>query len=135
MFKGKFAMSPARLLLIDSNKSFLQAAIQLLAPKFEVVAAFQDGAAALRQVLELAPDVIVLEVSLGEYNGFEIARRIRLLGSQSKVVFLSMHSHPEFVHAARSMGASGYVFKSSTATDLARGIEAVAGGGQFFPEP
>lgn len=126
-------MSPARLLLIDSNNLFLQATIQLLIPKFEVVAAFQDGAAALHHVLTLAPDIIVLEISLGEYNGFEIARRIRLLGSESKLVFLSMHSHPEFVHAARAIGASGYIFKSRTAMDLVRGLEIVAAGDQFFP--
>ena len=127
-------MSSVKLLLIDSNSSFLQATARLLAPKFEVVATFQDGAAALNQILALAPDVIVLEVSLGEYNGFEIARRIRLLGSKSKIVFFSAHSHPEFVHAAYSMGASGYIFKSRTSADLLRGIEAVAGGRQFFPD-
>lgn len=128
-------MSLARLLLIDSNNSFLQATSRLLSSKFEVIAAFQDSAVALNQVLDLAPDIVVLEVSLGEYNGFEIARRIRLLGSKSKLVFLSMHSHPQFVHAARSMGASGYVFKSRAAVDLVRGIEVVLRGDEFFPNP
>jgi DNA-binding NarL/FixJ family response regulator len=94
-------MSPARLLLIDNNASFLNTTADLLQPKFDVIAVFQDGAAALRQVLALSPDVILLEVSLGDYNGFEIARRIRLLGSRSKLVFLSLHSHPEFVQRGR----------------------------------
>lgn len=127
-------MSPARLLLIDNNASFLNTTADLLQPKFDVIAVFQDGAAALRQVLALSPDVILLEVSLGDYNGFEIARRIRLLGSRSKLVFLSLHSHPEFVQAARAIGASGYIFKSRSGHDLVRGIQAVVSGEQFFPE-
>ena len=127
-------MPSARLLLIDSNSAFLRATTELLQPQFEVVAAFQDGAAALRQVLTFSPDIILLEVYLGDYNGFEIARRVRLLGSKAKLVFLSMHSYPEFVHAAQSIGAAGYIFKSRTASDLVRGIEAVASGCEFFSE-
>jgi len=127
-------MPSPRLLLIDSNSAFLRTTTQLLEPKFDVVAAFQDGAAALREVLTFAPDIILLEVYLGDYNGFEIARRIRLLGSKAKLVFLSLHSYPEFVHAAQSIGAAGYIFKSRTGSDLVRGIEAVAAGQEFFSE-
>ncbi len=127
-------MPSATILLIDNNKAFLATTTQLLQPKFDVVATFQDGASALRELARLSPDVILLEVSLGEYNGFEIARRVRLLGSKSKLVFLSQHSHPEFVHAARSIGAAGYVFKSRTGLDLIPAIEAAAAGEQFFSE-
>jgi DNA-binding NarL/FixJ family response regulator len=127
-------MPSAKLLLIDSNNTFLREIAQLLQPQFEVIATFQNGAAALQQVMALSPDVILLEVSLGDYNGFEIARRIRLLGSKAKVVFLSLHAYPEFVHAAQSIGASGYIFKSRTGSDLVRGIEAVAAGQAFFSE-
>ena len=83
-------MSPARLLLIDNNASFLNTTADLLQPKFDVIAVFQDGAAALRQVLALSPDVILLEVSLGDYNGFEIARRIRGLDGGRDVVLVGL---------------------------------------------
>ncbi len=127
-------MSAARLLLIDNNPAFLKTTAKLLEPTCQVVATFVDGAEALRQVVRLKPDIILLDVSLGEFNGFEIVRRLRLLGLNAKIVFLSMHCHPEFVHAARQLGASGYIDKARTGMDLLRGIEAVAAGDQFFCE-
>jgi DNA-binding NarL/FixJ family response regulator len=126
-------MCPVRLLLIDTNLEILNMAKKLLEPRYEVVGSFRDGAAALREVLAIDPDIILLDISLGDVNGLEIARRIRLLGCKAKAVFFSVHEHPDFVHAAISIGAAGYIFKNRAASDLVKGVEQVSAGFTFFP--
>jgi DNA-binding NarL/FixJ family response regulator len=128
-------MSLARLLLIDTNLEILNMAKKLLEPKFHIVGAFRDGAAALLELSSLSPDIVLLDISLGNVNGLEIARRIKILGSPAKPVFFTVHEHPDFIHAAMTMGAAGYIFKNRAASDLVKGIEQVLSGTPFFPSP
>jgi DNA-binding NarL/FixJ family response regulator len=126
-------MSAVRLLLIDTNLEILSMATRLLQRRFEIIGAFSDGASALKNVLALNPDVVLLDISLGDVNGFEIARRIKLLGCSAKTVFFSMHEHPDFIRAAIAIGAVGYVFKDRAGSDLLEAIERVSAGGRHFP--
>src|SRR4051794_12557840 len=128
-------MCAVRLLLIDANPEILAMTTKLLEPKFQIVGSFGNGAAALREVNALCPDIVLLDISLGDVNGLEIARRIKLLGCPAKAIFFTVHEHPDFIHAARVMGAAGYIFKNRAVSDLAKGIEQVMSGTPFFPSP
>jgi len=79
----------------------------------------------------LRPDLVILDVSLGDLNGFEVARRLRISDSTVKIIFLSVHEDIDFVNAAFDLGAAGYVFKSRIAADLMKAIDLVFHGGQF----
>jgi DNA-binding NarL/FixJ family response regulator len=113
---------PPRVLLVDDNAAMLARAAAVLAPGCVVVGAVQDGPAALEAAGALQPDVIVLDISMPEMTGFEVASRVREAGSSAALVFLSVHDDQEFVLAAKAAGALGYVVKARLASDLLRAV-------------
>ncbi len=119
------------LLLVDDNPALLETLIEMLEPTYMVAAALCSGASVVEEVNVLRPDLVILDVSLGDLNGFEVARRLRDTESTVKIIFLSVHEDIDFVNAAFDLGAAGYVFKSRIATDLMKAIDIVFNGGQF----
>jgi DNA-binding NarL/FixJ family response regulator len=104
-------------------------------PDIEVAGEAGDAREALRQAIDLKPDVVVLDIRLPDVNGIEVAARLRDAGSRAKVVALSAFADKRFVTAMLRSGASGYVTKSAAGTELVRAIRAVAAGhGYFSPE-
>jgi two-component system nitrate/nitrite response regulator NarL len=76
---------------------------------------------------------VILDISLGDMTGFEVARRLKDSGCTAKLIFLSVHEDVDFVTAAFDIGASGYVFKSRVTEDLTKAIDIVFNGGRFVP--
>ena len=122
-----------KLLLVDDNPDMLMALGHLLRREFLIVGALSTGTSVLSQVDELNPDIILLDVALGDLNGFQVAERLKRRACPSKIVFLSAHENSEFLRAAADLGASGYVFKSQISRDLVKALQTVTTGGQFFP--
>jgi DNA-binding NarL/FixJ family response regulator len=122
--------SPA-LLLADDNPALLTTLVEMLQTEYRVVAALPNGTSVLNQIDTLGPDLVILDVSLGDLTGFEVARRLRDSGCSVKIIFLTVHEDVDFVSAAFDLGASGYVFKSRVTEDLTRAIDIVFSGGQF----
>lgn len=123
-----------RVLIGDDNREMLDAVKRMLESDFQVVAALQQASAVVAQVPKLKPDVVVLDISMGEMNGFEITRQLRSDLCRSKIIFLTVHEELEFIRAAFDAGASGYVFKSRMNTDLRAAINAVLNEKVFIPE-
>lgn len=119
------------LLLADDNTALLETLVEMLQPAYQVAAAMNNGKSVLEQFAALTPDVIILDISLGDLTGFEVARRLRDAGCTAKIIFLTVHEDIDFVKAAFDLGASGYVFKSRISSDLAIAIDTVFHGGQF----
>jgi len=119
------------LLLADDNPALLETLIEMLKPSYRVKAALGSGASVLREVPALCPDLVLLDISLGDLTGFEVAKRLRDMGCPAKIIFLSVHEDIDFVNAAFDLGACGYVFKSRISSDLTRAIDIVFNGGQF----
>lgn len=109
----------------------LQTVILVLRDEFEVVGTVNNGIRALELAIRLSPDVLVLDISMPEGNGIEAACQLKTLGSSARVIFLTMHRDPEFVEAALSVGALGYVLKPSLATDLVPAIWTALAGDTF----
>jgi len=104
-------------------------------PDIEVVGEAGDAREALKQAIDLNPDVVVLDIRLPDLNGIEVAARLRDAGSRAKLVALSAFADKRFVTAMLRSGASAYVTKSAAGTELVRAIRAVAAGhGYFSPE-
>lgn len=108
--------------------------VHLLTADFEVIGTAADGAAAFEMVMLLNPEIVVLDISMPILSGIDAAAAMKKSGSKAKTVFLTVHEDPDFVRAALTFGASGYVVKSQMATDLAAAIR-VAIGGNFFISP
>jgi len=121
-------LNRVRVLLADDHPGFPYLVESLLEPSFEVVGSVVDGKALLEAATRLNPDVIVTDISMPIINGIEAADQLRKAGCDSKIVFLSVHSDPDFVRACLSTGALGYVVKPRVGTELVPAIrEALAG--------
>lgn len=114
-----------RLLLADDNLEILETLADMLQPAYLVVAALSDGASVLEQAPNLNPDLIILDISLGDIAGFEIARRLKKAGAAAKIIFLTVHENIDFVRAAFDLGADGYVYKSRISSDLIDAIDTI----------
>jgi CheY-like chemotaxis protein len=125
-----FVTAPT-ILLVDDNHAVLEVLVGMLEPTYKIAATLCNGTAVVEQAAALHPDLIILDVSLGDISGFEVAKRLKRAGSPAKIIFLSLHEDMDFVGAAFGLGASGYVFKSRLTTDLDNAIAAVLSGGQF----
>jgi len=78
--------------------------------------------------------LILLDIGLPSLNGIEVARQIRKLVPQSKIIFLTQESSVDVVQAALSSGAEGYVLKMNAESDLLAAVEAVMSGKQFVSQ-
>lgn len=106
------------IVLADDHEEFLAAVVRHLEPHFDIVRTVGDGQMLLDAAARLAPDVIVLDISMPVMNGIEAARRLKAAGSPAKIVFLTVHADQDYVRAALGSGALGYVLKSELASDL-----------------
>jgi DNA-binding NarL/FixJ family response regulator len=122
---------PARVLLVDDNEAMLARAASVLTPDCVIVGAVTDGPAALEAARTLQPDVIVLDVSMPEMTGFEVAVGLRKEGSTAALVFLTVHDDEEFVTAAKAVGVMGYVVKPKLVSDLMRAVREARAGRPF----
>ena len=124
-------MSKASILLADDNPEVHIEVAKILEPEYEIVASVLNGRAVLDNWSRLKPDVIVLDISMGEPNGIEVALALRESGCESKIVFLTIHSDRDFVEAAMGAGGSGYVIKSRLRCDLVEALKAVLSEHEF----
>lgn len=123
-----------RVVLADDNPAILETLKQMLAKDFNILAALNAGSAVIHEVPALKPDVIILDISMGDLNGFEVTRQLHATHCLSKIIFLTVHEELEFIRAAFDAGASGYVFKSRMNSDLREAIQVVQAGKVFIPQ-
>ena len=121
------SLSP-RVLIVDDNDAMRACTASLLADEFRIVGTAIDGDTAIAMVTALQPDVVVLDISLPDMSGLEVAALLRRMGSKSAVVFLTVHDQDDLVEAARAVGAVGYVVKSRMLADLPAAVHAGAHG-------
>ena len=124
-------MGRPRLLLADDHSLVIAGFRKLLEPEFEVVATVDDGRALVSRAVELEPDVVLLDISMPLLNGIEAARQIRKLRPNIKLIFVTMHSDPNYAAEALRVGACGYVLKSSAASELSAALRAALEGGTY----
>jgi DNA-binding NarL/FixJ family response regulator len=102
-------------LIVDDHPSFRSTARALLeAEGFEVVGEADDGASAVAAALELRPDLVLLDVQLPDFDGFEVAARLRrsLEAAAPRIVLTSSRDGSDFGPLVGECGASGFVPKA-----------------------
>src|SRR5687767_46926 len=135
--RGRAPMLPVkrtRILVADDHTIVRQGLRAILEgePDFEVVGEAADGREAVKKAVTLAPDVVIMDVSMPKMNGLEATARIVKANPTIQVVALTMHSSEEYVYSLLKAGAKGYLLKESVSSDLVEAIHAVEGGGTYL---
>jgi|SRR5271169_943496 len=122
-----------RVLVVEDFVAFREFICKTLAklPALQVICEVSDGLEAVRKAEELKPDLILLDVGLPSLNGIAVARQVRKLAPDAKIIFVTQESSADVVQEALRSGAQGYVVKTRAAIDLLTAVEAVLEGRQF----
>jgi DNA-binding NarL/FixJ family response regulator len=130
-------LKPVRILLVDDHPVVRQGLRALLEGEenFQVIGEAGDGLAAIEAVERLDPDVLVVDLMIPNLNGLEVTRRVNRGSPRTRVIVLSMYSNEAYVVEAFKNGASGFVLKDSSAEELVRSINEVAGGHRYLSPP
>lgn len=100
----------------------------LAVPEIEVVGDAATSDEALARAVELSPDIVMLDIQLGDADGLSVLRRLKSVAPQASVLMVTMHANPEFVREAVRSGAAGYVLKGITRRELLAAVHAVREG-------
>ena len=124
-------MTRTRVLLADDLPQVLTTVTAMLQSTFEIVGTASDGQAALEATLTLAPELVVLDISMPGMSGIEVVRALRSRGSKARIVFLTVHEDTDIMAACLAAGGLGYVLKVLMDTDLIPAMNAALLGRQF----
>jgi two-component system response regulator NreC len=130
-------MNKTRIVLADDHPVVRHGVRSLLQsdPEFTVVGEASDGIETVQVVEKLSPDVLVVDLMIPGLNGLEITRQVRQRSPMTRVIILSMHANEPYVLEALKNGASGYVLKDSSGTDLIQAVRMVATGQRYLSPP
>lgn len=121
--------------LIADDHPLLRAGVASLLMKerdIQIVAEVDNGRAAIQKTKELAPDIVLMDITMPDMDGFDATNKIAHGGGKTRVLVLTHHEHEEYVKRIMRAGASGYILKSAVSEELIKGIRAVNSGEQFF---
>ena len=118
-------MKGPRVLLADDHALLLGAYETLLAGECQIVGQVNDGRALVAAALALAPDLIILDISMPLLNGLEAGRQIKQALPQVKLVFVTMNEDPDLAAEAFRAGASAYLVKRCAASELVAAVQEV----------
>ena len=126
-----------RVLIVDDHPLVREGVRHVLTSDsgFDVVGEASTGEDAVRLSGELAPDVVVLDLTMPGMSGLEAAPRIREAAPHARLLVLSIHDHEEYVLQSVRAGAEGYLRKDSSPAELRGAIRTIHEGGSFFSAP
>jgi two-component system response regulator DevR len=129
-------MAKQRILLVDDHEVVRLGLKSLLErhPQFDVVGEAGSAREALEQVINLHPDVVVMDIRLPGTSGIEACEEITTRFPETRVIMLTSYAEDEMLFSAIRAGASGYILKQIGGEDLVRALEAI-GRGESMLDP
>jgi DNA-binding NarL/FixJ family response regulator len=125
------AVDKIRVVLADDHREVIAKVRGVLGEEYDVIETAENGHQAVTAVLALDPDIFVTDISMPLLNGLQAARSIQKTNSRVKIIFLTIHEDRDFIAAAFSAGATGYVTKRRLSTDLVFAIQEAMKGHTF----
>jgi DNA-binding NarL/FixJ family response regulator len=122
------------ILLADDHNLVRRGLAALLntSPGYRVVGEAANGDEALEIARELAPDVLILDLSMPRLSGLETIKRIKKSAPGTRVLVLSMYGDEQFVTQALRSGARGYLLKHAMDDELFGALDAIVAGGRYL---
>jgi DNA-binding NarL/FixJ family response regulator len=127
-----------RILIVDDHEIVREGLRNLLSqsrPGWVICGQARTGEEAVEAVRDLAPDAVLLDITMPTMSGLEAARRIAQTGTKCRILMFTMHESDSLGQEVRDAGAQGYVLKSQAARNLIVAIETILAGGTFFDVP
>ena len=118
---------PAKILIVDDHLAARTTIRSLLDwHGFQVIGEAKDGKEAIERVIELKPDIVVLDINMPVMDGTQAASEIRRIAPQVKILFFTVHEAPELIARLHPF-AHGFVSKSEAGTELIPMLNRLAG--------
>jgi len=124
-------MNPLRILLGDDHSLVIEGVRGLLAGRYDLVGSAENGHSLVDAARRLAPDLVILDISMPVLNGIDAGREIKKTNPDTKLIFLTMHTNAVYLRKAMEAGASAYVLKSGASEELLKAVEAVCQGNTY----
>jgi len=126
-----------RILIADDHPLIRKGLRQMIEAEtdFEVIGEAADGRQALDLILQHQPPIAILDVSMPELGGFEVAGELRQRRLDTAIIFLTMHKDKNLFNKALDLSAKGYVLKDSALDEIVDALKAVAQGRPFVSAP
>jgi len=121
-------MKRLRILIVDDHEVVRRGLHALLGTQagWEVVGEAANGPDAVKQVNQINPDVVIMDITMPVMSGLDATRLIMETAPQTKVLIFTMHDSEQMMQTALEAGARGYVLKSNAASDLVAAIKALS---------
>jgi len=121
-------MPPIKILIADDHEILREGIRKMIEkePDMEVVGEAEDGRSAVKMARKLAPDVVLMDITMPDLNGMDATRKIVSETPGVKVLALSMHQDRKYVTGMLEAGATGYLIKGCKFEELATAIRSVA---------
>ena len=126
-------MEKIAILIADDHKLIRETWTYILNSdeRFEVVAECGDAEQAVDLAKELTPDIVLMDINMAPFNGFEATEKIRKVSPETKIIGVSMHSQPAYAKKMLQVGARGYVTKNSSKEEMFTAISEVFRGNKY----
>jgi DNA-binding NarL/FixJ family response regulator len=124
------------ILLVDDHTIVRDGLCALLEkdPQLIIVGSVSNGLEAIKQVRELKPDVVLMDISMPELNGIDATQQIRQESCTTQVVILSIHATTEHIYRAFRAGAIGYLLKESAGSEAINAVYAAFEGRRYLTQ-
>lgn len=118
-------MNKPTILIADDHGMVIDGLREVLKDEYDVIGSVTDGRSVLPEVRRLNPSLVIIDISMPLLNGLDCCRQLKESGCSSKILILTMHADATLTREALEAGASGYVLKSSPATELRNAIREI----------
>lgn len=123
-----------KVFIVDDHEIFRNGVKQLInqEPDMEVIGEASSGEESLAALMNLSPDVVIMDIRMPGINGLDTSKQILKPGSNTKILFFSLYDRDEYVISALDMGAHGYILKDTSNKIFLNAIRAVFKGEYYF---
>jgi DNA-binding NarL/FixJ family response regulator len=122
-------------IFIVEDHTLLRAGLRALLsqdPDLEIVGEADNGRDAVRAIGALAPDLVLMDLSMPGMNGIEAMMDIKRRNPDTRVLVLTIHKTDEYIHESLRAGADGYILKDATHDELRVAIRSVLNGKTYL---
>jgi len=122
-------------IFIVEDHTLLRAGLRALLsqdPDLEIVGEADNGRDAIRAIGSLAPDLVLMDLSMPGMNGIEAMLDIKRRNPETRVLVLTIHKTDEYIHESLRAGADGYILKDATHDELRVAIRSVLNGKTYL---